>query len=176
MRKDLPPASVPVDAHKTLLKKAAALLARRAYTRGELRAKISRLSDASQTDCVLDRLEQLNLLNDADYAYNFALRRITQDGWGPAKVMQSLLRRHVGQAVVETALDRVRAESGSGCESPIPGQIHKYCEKMGVPADAKQLRKLIAHLRRHGFEDDNILSALRQTIPAALLQRFETGE
>ena len=60
------------ERHKLLMKKAGALLARRAYTRGELRDRLVKTSGETPVESILDRLEQLNLLNDAAYAYNLA--------------------------------------------------------------------------------------------------------
>jgi SOS response regulatory protein OraA/RecX len=157
-----------------LLQKSAALLARRAYSRGELRDRLAKIAGKSPLNPVLDRLEELNLLNDEDYAYNFALRRTSENGWGPDKVRQSLLRRQVAQAVVEHALDRVRSAIGN--EGALENYVKDYRRKRGLPADLPGLRRLISHLRRRGFEEDDILSVLRPIVSPVLWQRFETGE
>jgi SOS response regulatory protein OraA/RecX len=161
--------------HKLLMKKAGALLARRAYSRMELQIKLSAFADNAQVESVLQQLERLKLLNDLDYAYNFALRRIRQLGWSPTKVQNTLLAHHVGTTVIERALEQVRNESG-GEESVIREYVLKRYGKSGLPADSKGVRKLIVHLRQRGFEDENIFGALRGEIPDAALQRFETGE
>jgi SOS response regulatory protein OraA/RecX len=161
------------ECYKLLMKKAGALLARRAYTRGELRDRLAKNSGETPVENVLDRLEQLNLLNDADYGYNFALCRIRQ-GWSRTKVKQSLLRRQIDLKQVEGALERVRNEVDD--QSAVATYLRTYCEKKEVPADLKELRRLVTHLRQRGFDEDIIASALRQIIPAALMQRFETGE
>jgi regulatory protein len=162
------------EAQKQLLKKAGALLSRRAYSRGELRLRLGKASEEFQIEAVLNRLEQLNLLNDADYAYNFALNRIRQKGWSPAKVHASLLRRNVAQATIEAAIERTREEVGD--LKALTEYIQKYCRRKGMPADSQGIRRLIAHLQQHGFEEDSILCALKQVVPATALQRFETGE
>jgi len=162
------------DPHQTLLRKAGALLARRAFSRGELRDKLSAAAGDSRVEAVLDRLEQLNLLNDADYAYNFALYRIRQLGWGPAKVRDSLLRRQVAPAIVESAIKRACEEADP--LAALADYARKYLGKKDTAPDLKIARRLIAHLRRRGFEEDIIMSALKRVIPAALWQRLETGE
>jgi SOS response regulatory protein OraA/RecX len=156
-----------------LMKKAGALLARRAYTRSELRDRLAKTSGKASVEKVLDRLEQLNLLNDADYSYNFALCRIRQ-GWSHARVKESLLRRHIDRNNVEGALQRIGNELDD--QSAAASYLRTYCKKKGLPADLKGLRKLVTHLRQRGYEEDSISGALCQVIPAALLQRFETGE
>jgi SOS response regulatory protein OraA/RecX len=160
--------------HQLLLKKAGDLLARRAYSRGELRDQLAKVAGAMPVEPVLDRLTQLNLLNDEDYAYNFALRRITQDHWGPEKVRRSLHRRQIAQATVERVLERMGSELGN--EPVLENYLQEYWKKRGHPADLKGLRRLFLHLRSRGFEEESILIVLRRMVPPALWQRFETGE
>jgi regulatory protein len=162
------------ELQKAVMKKAGALLARRPYSRGELRMKLAKMAGESEIETVLNRLEQLNLLNDADYAYNFAVHRIRQEGWGPAKVRDSLLRRHLSRTDIESALERVRNELGD--ELALTECIYKRCGKQALPTNSKDVQKLISYLRRRGFEDDSILRALKRMLPAAATQRFETGE
>jgi len=168
------PTSMDAEINKLLMRKAGALLARRPYSRGELREKLVRIAGASPAESVLDRLEQLNLLNDADYAYNFALCRIKQDGWGPAKVQNALLRRQIRVTIIEGALERVRTELGG--ESALDSYLREYCGKRKPPSDVKSLRKLISHLLRRGFDEDSISAALRQIVPGELWRQFESGE
>ncbi len=162
------------DLQKMILKKAGSLLARRSYSRGELRNKLCAFAEKYQVESALDRLEQLNLLNDADYAYNFALCRARQEGWGPAKILESLLRRQVGQTIIKSALERIRNELGD--ESVLLEYIQKRCGKHGMPADIRDVRRLVLHLRRRGFGEEMIFGALKRVIPSALLERFDTGE
>ena len=160
--------------HEMLMKKAGAILARRACSRGELRNKLAKIAQISQVEDVLDSLDQLNLLNDMDYAYNFALCRVQQEGWGPAKVRDSLLRRHVAQETVESAMERIRKEVDY--ESVLAKCVRKYWGNRNLSRDWKEARKLILHLRQRGFDEDSIWSALKKIMPAALLQHLETGE
>lgn len=170
--------SVPInrsnELQKLLLKKAGAFLAQHSYSRGELRDKLRKFAGEDTVEPVLCRLEQLNLLNDAVYAYNFALCRIKQRDWSPAKVRNSLLRRKVEQNIIEEALGRVRAEMGE--EPTVGNYLRRYCGKTGFPADLKGWRRLILHLRRQGFDEESILYALRPVVPPAMLGRLETGE
>jgi len=166
--------SMESEIYRLLMKKAGALLARRSYSRGELRDRLAKTAGELPIDPVLNRLEQLNLLNDADYAYNFAFCRIQQEGWSPAKVQTSLLRRQVDATTVENALKRVRDELGD--KPALASYVRKYCGKRGLPSDLAGVRKLILHLRRRGFDDESIFGALREMIPAAVLQQLETGD
>ena len=162
------------ESDKALLKKAGTLLSRRGHSRGELRNKLLKLASDHQVEVVLDRLEQLKLLNDAEYAYNLALYRIGRQSWGPAKVHHDLRRRHVAPTIIENALQRVRNELG---EETIPLEyIQKYCGKHWPPTDKKHIQKLIMHLRGRGFSDEAILHALKRIPATPVLQHFEMGE
>jgi len=165
-----------VDAEilKKLLNKSGELLSRRAFSRAELRQKLATLADETHVESVLDRLEEQNLLNDADYAYNFALNRIRFKGWGPSKVRASLLQRQVAPQIVEAELSKVENELIG--ERPLMEYMRKYCGSHWPPTNPRDIQKLILHLRRRGFDKERILDALREKIPAASLQPFETGE
>jgi SOS response regulatory protein OraA/RecX len=162
------------ESYKLLLKKAGALLARRAYSRGELRDRLVRRAEGFPVEPVLDRLLQLNLLNDTDYAYNFALRRIQQDGWSCDKVQQSLVRRQVANAIIEQVLEKISGEIGD--ESSLDNYLQEYRKRHGIPVDLKSLRRMFLHLLRRGFDEERILSVLKRMVPAALWHRFETGD
>jgi SOS response regulatory protein OraA/RecX len=164
-----------IDLHKLLLKKAGALLARRAYSRADLQTKLAEFADEEQVESALEHLERLNLLNDPDYAYNFALRHIRQQRWSSARVQNALLAHHVDGAMIERALEKVRMESG-GEETGIREYVHKRYGKSGLPTDPKGVRKLILHLLHRGFDEATIIGALRGVIPYAVLKHFETGE
>ena len=167
------------DIQRLILKKAGALLARRAYSRGELRTKLLRskipnVADPHELNVALDRLEQLNLLNDDDYAYNFALYRMKREAWGPAKVYNSLLRRQVAPATIESAMERVRSQVDE--ESILAEYLERYCHRKGSSCEPQDIRKLTTHLRLRGFREDTIFKGLRRIMPPSAMRRFETGE
>jgi SOS response regulatory protein OraA/RecX len=157
-----------------LMNKAGRLLARRLYSCGEMRLKLARFADEQDVEAILERLLELNLLNDSNYAYNFALYRIRQQGWGPIKVLHSLIRRKVEPVVAQSAIERVRQDEND--EAVLSGYLDKAFGKGLVPKDRKDLRKLINHLRQRGFQDDTIYTTLRQKIPATVWRTFDMGD
>jgi regulatory protein len=159
---------------KQLMQKAGSLLARRPYSRGELRDKLAAHGEPQPIEAVLDRLEQVNLLNDADYAYNSACRWIRHDGWGPAKVRHLLLRRKVPGPAVEEALDRVRRETSD--TDALAAYLDRRGRTQPLPEDRKSIHRLILRLRRRGYGQEIIWSVLRQKIPAASWQDLDKGE
>jgi SOS response regulatory protein OraA/RecX len=156
------------------MQKAGRLLARRAYSRGELEARLCADPDEAGLEAVLRRLEELNLLNDEQFAYNFALCRMMQDGWGPIKVLHSLLRRRVEAHLAESAIERVRQEIGDG--SLLQGFLADYCSKHRLPEDRRSIQRLVSRLKRRGFAEETIYSVLRRTIPAEAWRCFDSGD
>jgi len=162
------------ESSQKLLHKAGMLLARRAYARGELKSRLIKTADEESVESVLNQLERLNLLNDAEYAYNFAFCRMKQDAWGGLRIRQSLILRHVAPDLIETALSRVLAEIGE--RGSLEEYLKRQNQKRGLPTDRKGIQRLVLHLRRRGFNDELIYSALRRVIQPADWQRFETGD
>lgn len=162
------------DSTEKLLHYAVGVLARRAHSRGELEEKLLAKAKVEEVRVVLSRLEELNLLNDERYAYNFALWRMQQDGWGPAKALHFLLRRRVEAPLARSAVERVRHELGD--TTLIQDYLNKHWNRRAAPNDRQSIQKLISRLQRRGFQEETIYSALRQIIPAAAWQRFERGD
>jgi SOS response regulatory protein OraA/RecX len=161
-----------------LMKRAGEYLARRPHGRLELKRKLVKFAKPEEIELVLDRLERLNLLNDLDYAYNFALRRIQQKGWSLEKARGSLLRLQIAPENVESSLERVRNElkGEPNAELAICAYTRKRGFNDGLPSDAKGVKRLIAHLQYRGFDSDEILNALKGKVPDVYLQRFLTGD
>jgi regulatory protein len=154
--------------------RAASLLARRPYCRAELRSRLSPHGSLEDLEDVLNRLEELNLLNDADYAYNFAGRSIRDGGLGPQKVRDLLLRRGVDGPTVEAALDRVRTEVGDA--DALRRYLARRFQKRPLPENEKSIYQLVKHLQRRGFAEDTIARVLRTGISSDVAERLDAGD
>jgi SOS response regulatory protein OraA/RecX len=162
------------QAYKRLLGQAGLLLARRAFSRGELRDRLLGSAGEAVVERVLERLTSLNLLNDSDYAYNFASRRMKQDRWGPVKVKHALKRRFVAPEVADSAIERVRAEVGE--DLVLEAFLKTSCRTGGWPRNRREIHKLLLRLRRRGFSDEVIFNTLRRRLPASAWKLYEPGE
>jgi SOS response regulatory protein OraA/RecX len=162
-----------------LMKRAAAFIARRAHSRGELRRKLAGATNSDKVsddeiETALDRLEHLNLLNDAEYAYNFALYRIKDTGWGEEKVRDALLGKDVAMAAADCAIERVREEiARDGTADALTEYVEKYCRKHGTPCTLKEAQKMARHLAGRGYVQDMITEAIQRIIPH---ERFGIGD
>jgi regulatory protein len=162
------------EIRKKLLNKAGAILARRPHARGELRLKLLRHAAEPDVDGALDYLQDLNLLNDSEFAYNFASHRARVEGWGPLKIRQALLRCKVAPELVQNVVDRIRRDPANG--PALREYVERRCRRMGLPADRKGVNRLVVHLRRRGYTEDSIWAVLRKLIPAAVWQHYESGD
>jgi regulatory protein len=162
------------EIQKRMLKKAGAFLARRAHSRAELKQKLMKLAPEVEVESALDRLEQLNLLNDPEYAYNFALCRMKQDGWGRVKICESLLRRQISETAIHSGLERAWSEMNE--ESALSDYLKRRFGKKQLSKDPKALRKLVLHLRRRGFDEENISRVLKRMFPSELMRYPDTGD
>jgi SOS response regulatory protein OraA/RecX len=54
--------------------------------------------------------------------------------------------------------------------------LEGYCVKHGIPQDRKTVQRLVSRLKGRGFQEEVIYSVLRQKVPAAVWERFETGD
>jgi SOS response regulatory protein OraA/RecX len=154
------------------MRKAANLLARRAWSCGELRDRLLKGSSPADVDAVIRRLQELHLLNDPEVAYNFASDRIRQRGWGPVKVYHSLVGRQVSPHIAEAAVERVRIEAGD--RPLLENYLEKHWRTRPLPRGHADVGRLVAHLRRRGFEESIIFEVLRRKVPGAVLRSLET--
>jgi SOS response regulatory protein OraA/RecX len=159
---------------KKLLNRAGIFLSRRPYSRGELAAVLLKKAGPDSVEPVLDRLEQLKLLNDTEYAYNFAFNQLKFKGWGPVRVHQNLLLRKVPPGLAESTMNSIRAELSD--REVLEGYLEKHCRRKGLPVDSRGIARLVSHLSRRGFVEETILQTLRQKVPSAVWERFDTGE
>jgi regulatory protein len=162
------------ELHKKLMNRAGRLLACRAYSRGELKQRLARLAGVTEVEAVLDRLEQVGILDDAAYARSTASFQMTQQGWGPIRVLHFLIRHQIAHSVAESAIEDVHQRVS---DRTILGEyLERHFRKNEIPADRRGILKLVAHLRRRGFHDQTIYATLREIIPPASWRTYSMGE
>ena len=108
----------------------------------------------AQAEAVADRLTELGLLNDKEYAHMLA-RHYAVKGYGPRKIRDELYRRGVPREYWEDAL--ARAE-------PDGSQIEKLARQKlrGMEPTRENLKKVSDYLARRGYGWEEISSALER--------------
>jgi len=162
------------ELHKKLLNRAGTFLSRRPCSRGELALVLLKIAGPDLVEPVLDRLEQLNLLNDTEYAYNFAFNQLKVKGWGPVRVFQDLLLRKVSPELAESTMNSIQTTLTE--QEVLEGYLERYGRRKRLPADRRGVASLVSHLRRRGFVEDTIIQMLRRKLSPTVWENFETGE
>ena len=108
----------------------------------------------ARADAVADRLEELGLLNDENYAVQVA-RHYAAKGYGARKIRDELFRRGVPRAYWDGALEHLGDPSDA---------IEALLEKKlrGWNGDPKELKRASDALARRGFSWNDISAALRR--------------
>jgi regulatory protein len=127
------------------------LLTARARTRAELEGQLTKRGypdDISAT--VLDRLTQVGLVDDADFAEQWVRSRRMNAGKGKRALAAELRTKGVDNEVIAAAL----AEIDAGAERERAEQLVRdklRREKLGDDDDAKVARRLVGMLARRGY-------------------------
>ena len=107
-----------------------------------------------QAEAVADRLAELGLLNDEEYA-RMVVRHYAAKGYGPRKIRDELYRRGVPREYWEDAV----AE-----REPDDGRIDKLARQKlrGAEPTRENLKKVSDYLARRGYGWEEISSALER--------------
>lgn len=131
------------------------LLTARARTRSELAGK---LADRGYPDDisrrVLDRLAEVGLVDDADFAEQWVRSRRLHAGKGKRALAAELRKKGVDNEVITAAL----ADIDAGAERERAEQLvrdklrrEKLADEPGQDGDAKVMRRLVGMLARRGY-------------------------
>jgi regulatory protein len=127
------------------------LLTARARTRAELEGQLTKRGypdDVSQL--VLDRLAQVGLVNDEDFAEQWVRTRRVNAGKGKRALAAELRTKGVDNDVIATVL----ADIDAGAERERAEQLVRdklRREKLGEDDDTKVMRRLVGMLARRGY-------------------------
>ncbi|MDE6280219.1 MAG: recombination regulator RecX [Oscillospiraceae bacterium] len=107
-----------------------------------------------QAEAVADRLTELGLLNDGEYA-RMVVRHYAAKGYGPRKLRDELYRRGVPREYWEDAMEE---------REPDDSQIDKLARQKlrGAEPTRENLKKVSDYLARRGYGWDEISSALER--------------
>ncbi len=148
----------PAREPKPLKARAVGLLARREYSRAELRDRL-RATGAGSDACesVLDELAALGLLSDARFAH--AVVRQKQGGYARRAIAESLKQKGVASDVAAAALSDHAIEDATAL-------VALWRRRFGrAPADERDKARQVRFLQSRGFSLAAILRLLRNPPP-----------
>jgi len=139
-------------AHRAALR----AIARRAHARVDLRRRLlQKQHPAAAVDHALDRLSAAGLLNDAQFAADYAAAKARR-GRGPARLVRDLQAQGVERRVAEDAVRTSLAAEGVDPAEAVRALAEKRAKQLaGLPRVVRK-RRLVAFLMRRGFNGGEI--------------------
>ena len=135
--------------------KALWLISYRSHSKKELKDKIRRTCDDSSAEKAVERMEELGLVNDEEYARQFARELLLQKKMARRAAMLEMSRKGIDKETAEAALDEVDVDYREN----IRYIIEKKYRDIG---DEKIKRRAVAALQRLGYGWDDIRAVLNE--------------
>ena len=128
------------------------LLTARARTRAELAGQLAKRGYPDDLSTrVLDRLTDVGLLDDADFAEQWVHSRPANAGKGKRALAAELHTKGVDNDVITSVLGGINPAAERGrAEQLVRSRLRR--EKLGDDADVRVSRRLVAMLARRGFD------------------------
>ena len=135
--------------------KALWLISYRSHSKKELRDKIRRTCDADAADKAVERMEELGLVNDEDFARRYAEQLLYGKRLSKRAAFYELRRKGIDQATAEEVL----AELDVDVHEQIRALIEKKYRNIN---DEKIRRRAVAALQRLGYGWEDIKAVLEE--------------
>ena len=140
--------------------KALYLLEHRAHSKKELADKIARAEfDRDAANAAADRMEELGLVDDEQYARRLAQELFERRKFGARRVRQELQQKGIDAGLISVVLEEFSPETDETVE-----KIRDIVERKYPAAreDEKVRRRAVAALQRYGYKLDDIFTVLRE--------------
>ena len=148
--------------YRAALDRAVALLALRAHSRGEIEQKLLRAHFRPATvEMVLYKLERENLLDDADFARQWAAARSGRK-LGSGRIAQELRHKGVSAETIEEALSELDEDDQLAAAAAL---AEKALRRAKIGEDPrKTAQRVTGMLARRGYSWDIARKALQQVM------------
>lgn len=135
------------------------LLARREHSRAELAAKLARRGiEQSDIERALDRLQDMDALNETRFAEQYVRMRLRQ-GYGPARIRADLAARGVDATTVEAELAGTENDDAHWLARAEAARRRRF--GADLPDDYDERARQARFLERRGFPAAHIARVLR---------------
>ncbi|HHP7240017.1 regulatory protein RecX [Longibacter sp.] len=139
-------------------------LAHKPRTETEVRRKLRRLDIGSRViDEVVERLYELDYLDDEQYAQDYAYNRFSNKGYGPIRIERELIDRGIDRHLAERAVASLFEEENE-IEAAREQARKRWPRVAGEQDIRKQKRKLFGYLQRRGFTPDVIYRVVDELV------------
>lgn len=135
--------------------KALWLISYRSHSKKELTDKIRRTCDAEAAEKAVERMEELGLVNDEDFARAYANKLIFSKRMSKRAASYELARKGIDKLIIEDVLENIEVDYQE--------QIREIIDrKYKNISDEKVRRRAVAALQRLGYGWDDIKSVLSE--------------
>jgi regulatory protein len=147
------------------------LLTARARTRAELAGQLTKRGYPEEiSDQVLDRLAQVKLIDDADYAEQWVRSRRVNAGKGERALAAELRNKGVDNDVITAALAGIDAGAErERAEQLVRDKLRR--ERLDDGDDVKVARRLVGMLARRGYSQTMAFDVVRTELDLELERR-----
>ncbi len=136
--------------------KALYLLEHRSHSQKELADKISRVTSREAAEAAAERMAELGLVNDEEYARNLAAELLGRKGYSVSRTRQELLQKGIDRELAEQIVEEAAPDP---VEKILELIQKKYIRTLD---DEKGRRRSIAALQRLGYRWDDIRTAINR--------------
>lgn len=148
--------------------RALALLAFRARATREMRQALLRKGEAeADVDSAIEKLLAMGLLDDAAYARQYALAKITGPGFSRRRLQAELARRGVARDVADAAIAGVLADDQVDAVAVLERVAAKKLRTLDGLELRTRRRRLYEFLARRGYDADEIRVVMERLLPAS---------
>ncbi len=126
------------------------LLSQRSYTAKGLRDKLAKHADQESAQTAVARMEELGLVDDADYARRYAAYCLKTKGYSIRRTAQALREKGIHRELAQEVLSEIEIDPELAVARVVLRKYMRYLE------DEKGVNKTINALARLGFAYEDI--------------------
>nr|WP_245973511.1 recombination regulator RecX [Rhodococcus wratislaviensis] len=141
------------------------LLTDRARSRAELAERLAKKGYSAEiAERVLDRLTEVGLVNDADFAQQWVHSRHTYSGKGKRALALELRRKGIGQDDAAEALAQIDSEDERARATEL---VAKKLRTVSADDRDRAVRRLVSMLARRGFPQGMAFEVVKEQLDRA---------
>ncbi|ANS27687.1 recombination regulator RecX [Rhodococcus opacus] len=141
------------------------LLTDRARSRAELAERLAKKGYSPEiAERVLDRLTEVGLVNDADFAQQWVHSRHTYSGKGKRALALELRRKGIGQEDATEALAQIDSEDERARATEL---VEKKLRTVSADDRDRAVRRLVSMLARRGFPQGMAFEVVKEQLDRA---------
>ncbi len=130
------------------------LLEHRSYSKKELIEKIQRTTSKEAAQAAVDRMEELDLINDKDYAKRYMAKLFHHKGYAASRVQYELRQKGIDKEMIAELMEEEQPEPVDKILEVIQKKYLRYLQ------DEKGYRRAVNGLQRLGYRYEDIKQAL----------------